>query len=125
MPYWLASFIDLAWFSLLTLFLVIYPIFRMLPAYRKYIFDVLATELYFEIYHIDQDLYRAHSADALAALRPKIAAISHKVQTVWTPMGTKESYNFVVAALARLIRRVNERFVKMGLEKIESTPGHH
>ena len=124
-PYWLASFIDLAWFSLLALFLVIYPIFRMLPAYRKYIFDVLATQLYFEIYHIDQDLYRAHSADALAALRPKIAALSHKVQTVWTPMGTKESYNFLVAALARLIRRVNERFVKMGLEKIESAPGHH
>lgn len=124
-PYWLASFIDLAWFSLFTLFILIYPIFRMVPAYRKYIFDVFAAQLYYEIYLIDQEMYRAHSADALTALRPKIAAISHKVQTVWTPMGTKESYNFVVAALARLIRRVNERFVKMGLEKIESAPGHH
>ena len=119
-PYWLASFIDLVWFSLLSLFLVIYPILRMVPAYRKYIFGVFAAQLYFEIYRIDQELYRAQSAAALAALRPQVAAITHQIQTVWTPIGTKESYYFVVAALARLVRRVNERFVKMGLEKVES-----
>ena len=119
-PYWLASFIDLAWFSLLTAFAVIYPIFRMVPAYRKYIFNIFASRLYAEISEIDQELYRAQSAEALAAVRPRVIAISHKVRTVWAPKGAKESYSFVVAALEVLVQRANERLVKMGLENIDT-----
>jgi uncharacterized protein len=119
-PYWLASFIDLAWFSLLTAFAVIYPLFRMVPAYRKYIFGIFASRLYSEIFVIEQALYRAQSAEELTALRPKINAMSHKVQTVWAPKGRKEAYSFVIAALEVLVLRANERFLKMGLEKIDA-----
>jgi uncharacterized protein len=51
-PYWVASFFDRAWFAILAVLAVAYPLLRMLPGYRKTAFDIGASYKYGEIFKL-------------------------------------------------------------------------
>lgn len=117
-PYWLASFIDLAWFSLLTVLAIAYPLFRLLPSYRKYIFKIFASRLYAEIFQVEHALYKAQSQEDLLHVRTQVESISQKVRSVWVPKGVTEAYSFVIAAVEVLIQRANAKFDHHAIEPI-------
>jgi TRAP-type uncharacterized transport system substrate-binding protein len=117
-PYWLASFIDLAWFSLLTVLAVAYPLFRLVPSYRKYIFKIFASRLYAEIFQIEQTLYKSKSQEDLLRVRAQVESMNHKVRNVWVPKGVTEAYSFVIAAMEVLIQRANAQFAHYAIDAI-------
>lgn len=117
-PYWVASFIDLAWLSLLTVLAIAYPLFRLVPSYRKYIYLVFSSALYAEIFRAEQALYEAKTAEEFTRCRGSILAISQKVRDVWVPKGAFEAHGFLIAALEVLIMRANIRFERNAVEII-------
>lgn len=119
LPYWLASFVDLVWFSFLTVIAIIYPLLRLFPGHRKYVFLVLSSRLYGEIFELEKQLYAAGSEQALRDLRVRIVQMDEKVRQVWSPRGTKESLTLVVNALEMLVKRANNRFKNFNIPLLD------
>jgi len=117
-PYWLASYIDLAWFNL-TLIFFIYPILRLIPGYRRYVFKVFSSDLYGQIFNLEKVLVAATSEDGLRSLRERLVLLDKTIRNMWTPRGTKEAYTHLFNAHELLVRRANARFVKFQVPAIE------
>lgn len=98
-PFWVASFFDRAWFAILALLAVIYPLLRLLPSYRKTAFDVAASYKYREIFHLSEAIERADTKDPLPALRAEYDRLEHEIRELWIPKGCHQGYYFLLGAL--------------------------
>lgn len=98
-PYWVASFFDRAWFAILALIAVAYPLLRMLPRYRKTAFDVAASYKYSEIFKLTAALEEGPAPEALPALRDEYERLEREVRALWVPKGCHQGYYFLLGAL--------------------------
>jgi len=109
LPHWLASFVDTAWFTLATIFAILFPLLKMVPAYRKVLFDIVASGIYQTMFHLGIKLTEVTTAAELQGCLEKIEALNIKVREMWVPKGAKEAYGLVQNAMEILIRRGQER----------------
>lgn len=98
-PYWVASFFDRAWFAILALIAVLYPLLRMLPRYRKTSFDIAASYKYAEIFKLTAAIEDRPAPEALARLRDEYQRLEHEVRALWIPKGCHQGYYFLLGAL--------------------------
>lgn len=98
-PYWVASFFDRAWFAILALIAVVYPLLRMLPRYRKTAFDVAASYKYGEIFKLSAAIEHSTSSDQLPGFREAYRQLEHEIRELWVPKGCQQSYYFLLGAL--------------------------
>jgi TRAP-type uncharacterized transport system substrate-binding protein len=109
LPHWLASFFDTAWFTLATIFAILYPLFRMIPGYRKVLFEIVASSVYQTIFYLEIELYKAANAAEIRVCLEKIEKLNLKIREMWVPKGAKEAYSFVVNSMEILLKRGHER----------------
>lgn len=109
LPHWLASFFDTAWFTLVTLFAILYPLSKMIPGYRKMLFEIVASSVYQTISYLDIDLYKAANAAEIRVCLEKIEKLNLRVREMWVPKGAKEAYGLVVNSMEILLKRGQER----------------
>ena len=109
LPHWLASFIEYAWFSLLALFAIVYPLMQFRPSYRKYIYTLYTERLYTKIFDLTSDVEAADSLDEINECIRKTDALYKKVLDLWVPKGCKDAYGSLINAMAILIAQGKER----------------
>lgn len=97
--FWVASFFDRAWFAILALIAVLYPLLRMLPRYRKTAFDVAASYKYAEIFKLTAAIEHRSSSDELPVLRQEYERLEREVRELWIPKGCHQAYYFLLGAL--------------------------
>lgn len=98
-PYWVASFFDRAWFAILALIAVLFPLLRLLPRYRKTSFDIAASYKYAEIFKLTAAIEHHASTDELPAHRKEYQRLMREVRELWIPKGCHQSYYFLLGAL--------------------------
>ena len=101
-PYWLASFFSRAWFWILASIALIYPLLKMLPSYRKTIFDVIASDKYSQIFQIYRAADTMRTREEHDELLRKFRDIEKHVKAMWTPKGRIAEYSNLLNAIALL-----------------------
>lgn len=98
-PFWVASFFDRAWFSILAALAVIYPLFRLLPRYRVVMFEVVMSNAYTKIYHLYQSLEERDTLHAWADAQREYLQLKAEIESYWVPKGCKEAYGSLLNTL--------------------------
>ncbi|MBA4743595.1 MAG: hypothetical protein H2060_12910, partial [Azoarcus sp.] len=89
-----------AWVGILALIAVLYPLLRMVPSYRKTMFDISASDKYGEIFGLARQIDQATSTQALERLEARFGEIEHDVmRRLWVPKGCNQSYYFLSGSL--------------------------
>jgi TRAP-type uncharacterized transport system substrate-binding protein len=101
-PFWLASYFDVAWFWMLTAIAVIYPLRSFVPHYRVTLFEVVLSQIYREIFQLYFQAGQAISPGEYAGLAQKFDKLYDRVCAVWVPEGCNETYGFLLGALELL-----------------------
>lgn len=109
LPHWLASFLDVAWFTLVAMFAVIYPLFQLIPGYRKTIFDMHASHLYTELFDLNRECENAKTLAEINACIEKVNEINEVILKTWVPKGAKESYGNLLNVLNILVNQSKEK----------------
>ena len=109
LPHWLASFLDIAWFTLVAMFAIIYPLFQLIPGYRKTIFEMHASHLYSELFELNRECDNANTLDEIDACIEKVNKINDVILKTWVPKGAKVSYGNLLNVLNILINQSKEK----------------
>lgn len=120
-PYWVASFFDRAWFAILALIAVLYPLLRMIPGYRKTAFDISASYKYAEIFKLTAAVEHFSSLDELPAFRAEYERMEREVRELWIPKGCHQAFYFLLGALEILDDKL--RMAEGGVRPEPSKPG--
>lgn len=91
-PFWLASFLDRAWFYLVAALAVVYPLMRISPQYRLVDFKLSLDRAYAVLKSIEKEVERSHAIVELEAQSDALNQLIHSTKKLWVPIGCKESY---------------------------------
>ena len=107
-PYWVASFFDRAWFMILALLAILYPLLRLFPGYRITVFDITASDRFGETFGLLAALEHEspERQQRLPELRAEYEQLRHEIAGMWVPKGCHRSYYFLCAALRMLESRL-------------------
>lgn len=111
LPHWLASFLEVAWFAIVAIFAVIYPLFQMIPGYRKTIFEMHASHLYSELFDLNRECDNAKTMAEIDVCIEKVNEINDVILKTWVPKGSKESYGNLLNVLNILVNQSKEKKV--------------
>lgn len=109
LPHWAASFLDNAWFTLVALFAIIYPLVQLIPGYRKTVFDMHASHLYSELFDLNREVDNAKTLEQINAVMIKVDAMSDMVLKTWAPKGAKEGYGNLLNVLNITVSQCREK----------------
>lgn len=109
LPHWAASFLDNAWFTLVALFAIIYPLVQLIPGYRKTVFDMHASHLYSELFDLNREVDNAKTLAQINAVMIKVDAMSDMVLKTWAPKGAKEGYGNLLNVLNITVSQCREK----------------
>ncbi|OWF66534.1 hypothetical protein B6A14_00690 [Polynucleobacter hirudinilacicola] len=109
LPHWLASFLDIAWFTLVAMFAIIYPLVQLIPGYRKTIFEMHASHLYTELFDLNRECDNAKSLAEINACIKKVDEINEVILKAWVPKGAKDSYGNLLNVLNILNNLTKEK----------------
>jgi hypothetical protein len=115
-PFWLASFLEYAWITLIALAAVIYPIMQFRPNYRAYIYEMYSDRLYNEIFDVSNKIEDATTLEQIQACFKEIDILNKKVYEVWVPMGMKDTHANMLNAMAVLSSQAKnkEQLIQQG-----------
>lgn len=91
-PFWLASFLDRAWFYLVAALAVVYPLMRISPQYRLVDFKLSLDRAYAVLKTIEKEVERSHAIVELETQSDALNQLIHSTKKLWVPIGCKESY---------------------------------
>jgi TRAP-type uncharacterized transport system substrate-binding protein len=120
-PFWVASFFDRAWFAILALIAVLYPLMRMLPSYRKTSFDVAASYKFGEIFRLTAAVEHCDSPEKLPEYWREYARLESDLSEMWIPKGCHQNYYFLLGALEIVEEKLI--FKEKGIEPDPSRAG--
>ena len=115
-PFWLASFLEYAWITLIALAAIIYPIMQFRPNYRAYIYEMYSDRLYNEIFAVSNKIEDATKLVQIQACFKEIDILNKKVYEVWVPMGMKDTHANMLNAMAVLSSQAKnkEQLIQQG-----------
>lgn len=91
-PFWLASFLDRAWFYLIAALAVVYPLMRISPQYRLVDFKLSLDRAYGVLKTIEKEVERSRTIVELETQSDALHQLIHSTKKLWVPIGCKESY---------------------------------
>lgn len=91
-PFWLASFLDRAWFYLLAAMAVVYPLLRFSPTYRLVNFNLSIDRAYGVLKTIETRLKYARGEVDLMRELDAVLELSDATKKLWVPKGGKADY---------------------------------
>jgi TRAP-type uncharacterized transport system substrate-binding protein len=91
-PHWIASFLDNAWFSLIAIAAILYPLMQFRPDSRIRIYELYENRMYTELFDLNTDVSAAKTLDEMAHLTIRYKEIASKVENIWAPMGAKSDF---------------------------------
>lgn len=91
-PHWIASFLDNAWFTLLAVGAILYPLMQFRPNSRIRIYELYENRMYTEIFDLNTDVSAAETLEEMALISIRYKAIVKKVENIWAPMGAKSDF---------------------------------
>lgn len=104
-PFWVASFFDIAWFWMIAFVAVGYPLVRMTPSYRKAMFSVVMSEEYGKIFSLYREMEAANSSDVRAELYKRYVILEDEIVSIWVPKGCSNEFGLLLNALYLLRAR--------------------
>ena len=108
LPFWLASFIDRMWLMLAALVAIAYPLFQMVPQYRKFHFKYDLDDRYIDLMRIETAAHDAQSVEDMAPIWDAFNTLELKISETWVPSGSKEKF-FTFCNAMELLRIRLER----------------
>jgi hypothetical protein len=118
-PFWIASFIDVAWFWILAILAISYPLIALWPSYRTTVFRAVESRKYSKIFDLYREVKHAANsefrADVKEALLTRCLGLENELQTMWRPKGC--STNF--AHLLKTVQLVKQEI--LALKPIEES----
>ena len=109
LPHWIASFFDIAWFALVALIAIIYPLVQLVPSYRKTVFEMHASHLYTELFDLNRECDDAKTLAEIDACVEKVNEINEVILKTWVPKGSKDSYGNLLNVLNILVNLSKEK----------------
>lgn len=91
-PFWLASFLDRAWFYLVAGLAIIYPLLRISPQYRLVDFKLSLDRAYSVLKGIEKEVAKSETVVELHAQEHELDQLILASQKLWVPNGCKEAY---------------------------------
>lgn len=91
-PFWLASFLDRAWFYLLAALAVVYPLMRISPQYRLVNFNLSLDRAYVVLKNIEKGVLKSETLFELEAQTDALNQLILATKKLWVPKGCKEPY---------------------------------
>lgn len=91
-PFWLASFLDRAWFYLLAAMAVVYPLLRFSPTYRLVNFKLSIDRAYSLLKTIETRIKCAKSESELMREYDAVVELTDAIKKLWAPKGGKADY---------------------------------
>jgi TRAP-type uncharacterized transport system substrate-binding protein len=99
LPHWLASFFSVSWFWLVALIAIAFPLVKLIPAYRKVMFDVVLSDLYGELFYMYRKVDHLSEYDHLSTVHAQFDAVREKIKSMWVPKGCTTQYGLLLQAL--------------------------
>ncbi len=108
-PFWLASFLDRAWFYLVAGFAVVYPLMRISPQYRLVDFKLSLDRAYAVLKAIEKAIVKSQTVFELEAQADALNELIHSTKKLWVPNGCKESYFQLMQNIGIVDEEINKK----------------
>lgn len=108
-PYWIAELIDSVWVGALTLLAIVYPLMRIMPSYRRLIFDAFVTRRYDMLRRIEWRVVPGASTETLTECHRGLLDLRERVRTLWVPRGCDSAQQALLKTVNELEAKVRER----------------
>jgi TRAP-type uncharacterized transport system substrate-binding protein len=118
LPFWMASFIDRIWLMLAALVAVAYPLFRMVPQYRKFHFKYDLDDRYIDLMRIENAAHDAKTTPEMEQVWKAFNELEQRISETWVPSGSKEKFFTFCNAMELLrlrLERIQEKLAKSTL----------
>lgn len=109
LPYWLASFLDHAWFWIVAVLAVLIPLRRLMPSYRKVMFDIVASDKYVKMFDLFNEVDGAQLPEELPGLLKRYELLEAEIDQIWVPKGSKEAFGYMRCCLEALRIRIEDQ----------------
>jgi TRAP-type uncharacterized transport system substrate-binding protein len=122
LPLWAASFLTVSWFWLVALVAVIIPLTRMLPSYRKVMFNVILSGLYGRLLRLYKTSNDVGDSQEARALKETFDRLYSEIRQLWVPKGCTTHYGHLlelVEIVARRMAQLETRFPTSPSPQIE------
>lgn len=107
LPFWASSLLDRTWFGLLAIAAIAFPLLKLLPRYRKLMFDVLLSYRYGDIFDLYRAADQATTLEQVRQLRAAVEVLRHRIESIWIPKGCFETFGRLLTAMQALVSRVD------------------
>ena len=107
LPFWLSSSINQMWFFLIASIAVVYPLFSILPQFRRTMFNIQLTSVYIEIFELYRMVDHDNTPEDIADMIERCDILKNNINDIWIPRGCHEIFNNLLSAFARLEERIN------------------
>jgi hypothetical protein len=107
LPFWLASSINQMWFFLVASLAVVYPLFSVLPQFRRTMFNIQLTSVYIEIFELYRMVELDNTSEDIADMIERCDVLKSNINSTWIPRGCHEIFNNLLSAFSRLEERIN------------------
>ncbi|WP_114636597.1 hypothetical protein [Polynucleobacter necessarius] len=91
------------------MFAIIYPLFQLIPGYRKTIFEMHASHLYSGLFDLNREYNDAKTLKEINVCIEKANEINDVILNTWVPKGAKESYGNLLNVLNILVNQSKEK----------------
>ena len=107
LPFWLSSSINQMWFFLIASLAVVYPLFSVLPQFRRTMFNIQLTSVYIEIFELYRMVDNNNTPEDTAELIERCDILRANIHDTWIPRGCHEIFNNLLSAFSRLEEKIN------------------
>ena len=106
LPHWLSSFLSISWFWFIAFFAIIIPITSLLPRYRKFMFDIVLSQYYFQLFNLYRLSGEVKTKEEFEELFSQFWVINNEVISIWCPKGCDGKHSNML----QLLRNMTETF---------------
>jgi hypothetical protein len=107
LPFWLANFVDRIWFALFAAFAIIYPLFKILPAYRSRYAELCMKNYLDDMAQFEAEFIRSSLQDWPAQVA-RFKALEHEATQLWIPSGDHRAWFSLKDVIDQVRRRMGE-----------------
>lgn len=108
LPFWVASLFDRAWFYVVALFAIIYPLMRIIPNYRMVYFDLWIDQAYQKLNEIKKGLDGLASDQEREIKLAALQELSDAIKSMWVPIKGKKVYFSLLGDIRETRERVEQ-----------------
>lgn len=98
-PFWVATFFDRIWLTLLASFAILYPLSKVTPNYRTLYAKLCMTDTYIALDEINKRLSAAKAQSDLVPVLTMLTDLRENLHRLWIPNSIKHEYYLLENAL--------------------------